>query len=71
MAAAEERERSAEEQERERCVAGERAMHLVVVGSKFVYQDEQLEVKTKDASGNKHNRRTSASTLSSLKCKCK
>ena len=34
MAAAEERERSAEEQERERCVAGERAM--------------QLEVKTKE-----------------------
>ena len=60
-AAAEEQERSAERgvgaQERERCVAGERAMARVVIDSTFVYQGQQVIVKSKDSSGTSRNTR--------------
>ena len=60
-AAAEEQERSAERgvgaQERERCVAGERAMARVVIDSTFVYQGQQVIVKSKDSSGTSRNKR--------------
>ena len=55
MAAAEERASSEEEQERERCAAGEEAVPLVRIGSTFVYQGKLVEVKAKDPSGTKRN----------------
>jgi hypothetical protein len=48
VAAAEEQERSAEEQERERCAAGERAMALVEIGSTFMFRGQEVVVKAKD-----------------------